>query len=668
MRSYIFAIIAAAVALMAPVQADAQQPVVADLFSATRSVRLSGDLAYAVSPAGLSIYDVSDRESPRRLSQLFLGRSGSFKIELSGNYAFVLAGEIVFEESLVRVVDVSDPLAPRVVGEYTDLVDSRVQAMLVTGTTLALANANAVDLVDVSDPASPTKLSSLPIVSEPEQIVGLAVDGSTLFAAWIGLGGDALTGGVTSIDISDPSAPEQISVFGLDGTPTSMTSVGDTLYVGEILTAVVVLDASDPAAIVEADRIDFPFTGQVDVFAEGDRLVTAASTDDFRVVRVGVFDVSSPRAPVSLGETQQACQVVGMAYDPAQSHAFMGCAAASGSGMTIFDVPASGELAEIASVLVPEVRAVEVSASGTTFLAASDALYAVAPAAGGGVEVLGSLPLGQGAYRLQIVGERAYVFTADNTIQSGGHVRIVDVSDPASMSLLGSLALGDLNVVFTSKRFFVEGETLYLAEPEGLVIYDVSDPAQPARLGTFETPTPAENVVVANGLAYVNTLRVEENILRVDLYVVKVKKPNRPKLRGRQLDLDMATFVSDMAVRDGRLYLLDAGQGNPFGVAGDGRILVVDVRKKRPRLLSESSTTPSRNGYAREIVLAGDVAYVADGLDGVSALSLAGDTPEYLRGIDTPGFAVGVAGDGDGNVQVADQSSFQVYDPGAAKE
>ena len=481
MRTCALAIVAAAVAVLAPSSAAAQQPVAADFFSSTRSVRVSGDLAYAVSAAGLTIYDISDRANPRQLSQLFLGKSGSFKIEVSGDYAYVLAGEIVFEESLVRVVDVSDPLAPHVVAEYSDLVDSRVQAMLVAGPILALANANAVDLVDISDPASPAKLSSLPIVSEPEQIVGLAVDGSTLFAAWIGLGGDDLTGGVTSIDISDPSAPAEIAVFGLEGTPTSMTAVGDTLYVGEILTAVVVLDASDPAQIVEANRIDFPFTGQVDVFAEGDRLFTGASTDDFRIVRVGVFDITNPLAPVSLGETEQSCQVVGMAYDADRADAFMGCLDASGSGMTILDVPASGEVAPIASVLVPEVRGVKVSASGTTFLAASDGLYAVAPGTEGRVEVLGQLSLEQGAYRLQIVGERAYVFTADNTIGTNGHIRIVDVTDPASMSLLGSLAVGDLGVVFSSKRFFVEGETLYLAEPEGLVIYDVSDPAQPTR-------------------------------------------------------------------------------------------------------------------------------------------------------------------------------------------
>jgi hypothetical protein len=670
MRSYALALVAAVAAMLAPAQAAAAQPVVADMFSSVRAVRVSGDTAYAVSTAGLLVYDVSDRANPRLISNLFLDRIGSFKLEISGDYAYVLSGEIVFEPAILRIIDISDPRAPRLVGEFTDLLpDSRVQALLVMGTTVALADGNAVALVDVSDPANPTLISRLPIVTDPEQIVGLAVNGSTLFAAWIGLGGEQLVGGVTSIDISDPAAPTQIDVFALEGTPTSMTSVGDTLYVGETLTAVIVVDASDPAAMAEATRIDFPLTGQVDVYAKGDRLFTGAQGEDVRINRVGVYDIGDPRAPRALGETELPCQVVGMDYDPEAQDTFMPCVGASGSGTTIYDVAPDGALAPIGSALVPEVRDVEPAGAGATLLAATDGLYAVRPGEGGTVEILGRLALEQGAYRIQVVGERAYVLAADSTIAANGHVRIVDVSDPANMSELGSLALTDLGVVYTSKRFFVEGETLYVAEPEGLVIYDASDPAALERLGTFETPDPAENVIVSDGVAYVNTLRFQDELLHVDLYAVKVRNPARPKLRGKRRDLDMANFSSDMAVRDGRLYMLVSGQGVPFGVAGDGRVLVVDVGRKKPRLVSEGPTAPSGNGYAREIRLAGDLAYVADGLDGVTVLSIAGDgAPEFVRAVDTPGFAGALWVDDQGNVAVADLSSYQVYAPDAAPE
>ncbi|MPY86762.1 MAG: hypothetical protein GEU99_02460 [Luteitalea sp.] len=658
MRSFALTFIAAASALLAPPPASAAaQPVVADLFSSARAVRVSGDIAYAASTAGLLIYDVSDRSNPRQLSQLFLERSGSFTLEISGHYAYVLSGEIVYEAALLRIIDISDPFAPRTVGEFSDLMESRVRAMRVTGTTLTLAEGNAVTLLDVSDATNPTKLASLPIIDEPEQIVSLALHDSTLFAAWVGLGGDALTGGVTSVDISNPSAPTPISVFALEGTPNSMTSVGDMLYVGQTLTAVVTLDASDPANMVEVHRIDFPLTGEVDVYAEDNRLFTAADGQEYRI---GVFDISDPSSPLMLKETQLTCQVIGMDYDAARSATLMPCVGTDGSGLSDYHLTQSGDFEAVASVFAPEVRDAKVTAFRTTLLAVSDGLLAVRSGEGGRVEIVGRLALEQGAYRIQVVGERAYVLTADNTVAANGHVQIVDVSDPANMSVLGSLALSDLGAVYTSKRFFVAGKTLYVAEPEGLIIYDASDPAALQRLGSYETPSVAENVLVSGNRAYVNTLRWQDNFLHVDLYVINVREPTRPKLEGQRLDLDAANFVSDMAVRHGRLFMLDAGQGNPIGVAGDGRILVVDVREKTPRLISESPTTPSRNGYAREIHVVGPVAYVADGLDGVSVLLVAGNAaPKFLRAIDTPGFANGIWVGVHGNVSVADLSSFQ---------
>lgn len=670
MRSFALALGAAAVAVLAPSTAAADQPVAGDFFSSFRAVRVVGDRAYAVSRAGLVIYDVSDRANPRKLSQTFVERSGAFKVEVSGDFAYVLTGEIVFEKSFLDVVDVSDPLAPRVVGEFSDLTEARVQALLVTGTIVALGDANAVTLVDVSDPANPTKTARLPIASDPEQVVGLAVNGSTLFATWIGLGGEGnLAGAVTSIDISDPAAPTQLGVFPFDGTPNGMAAVGATLYVGETLTDVVVVDASDPAHMVEATRIPFPLTGSVSVFAKGDRLFTGAEGQEFPLIRVGVYDISNPRSPQALGETLLRCLVAGMDYDVAKTDAFLPCEDETGDGIAIYDVTPAGALDELSRVVVPQILDAEALPSGVALLAASDGLYAVRPAAtGSGVDVVGTLPLDQSAYRLQIVGDRAYLLTADDTIQHNAHVRIVDVANPAAMSLLGSLDLADINAVYTSKRFYVDGQTLYVADAEGLVVYDASDPASLQRLGAFAMPSAAENVVVSGGVAYVNTLRIEDNNIRVDLYAVKVKKLARPKLKGKRLDADMANFVSDMAVRDGKLYVLDAGQGVPFGVAGDGRILVFDVSKKRPRQLSENPTSPTRNGYARDIVLAGDLAYVADGLDGVSILSIAGAEPQFLRAIDTPGFAIGVYLDDAGNIGVADQSSFQLYPPTTGSE
>jgi hypothetical protein len=658
MRSFALALVVSVAGAFAPSPAAAQ-PVVADLFSFHQAIRVSGDRAYAASAAGLVIYDVSDRSHPQKLSQLFLDRSGSFKLEVSGDFVFVLSGAIVFEKSILRVIDVSDSSAPRQVAEYTDLVDSRVQGMLVTGTTLALANANAVDFVDVSDPTHPAKLASLPIVSEPEQVVGLTILGSTIFAAWQGLGGDLPLGGVTAIDVSNPSAPAQVSVLAVDQPPYGIAGAGNALYVG-ITTDVVVIDASDPAQLAEVSRLDYPFSSDTELYAEGGRLFVGVLSvkNEFSV---SVFDIASPLAPQFLAQESLPCHVTGMDFDEVQSSVFMPCADTSGSGMSIFDLAAGGDLDEIASVRVPEVRDVQVSGD-TTFVVGSNTLTAVRATGGGSVETLGTISFSDRFIHLQVVGTRAYVSTAENLVGANLSIRIIDVSDPYTMTQLGGFVIGGEEYLVTSKRFYVVDTTLYIATPQGLEIFDTANPEQIQRLGTFTTPDPAINVIVGGKFAYLETRRIEDELQRIDLYVVNIKKPANPKRKARLRGVDTATYANDLALRDGRLYLLDAGPGTFFPNAGDGRLVIVDVTKPgKPRVRSSIPTNPDFSGYAFEIALAGDLAYVADGLGGVSVISIASDTaPEVVRSIDTPGFTTGIWLEGT-DLSVADQSSYQVY-------
>src|SRR6185436_12343833 len=139
-------------------------------------------------------------------------------------------------------------------------------------------------------------------------------------------------------------------------------------------------------------------------------------------------------------------------------------------------------------------------------------------------EVLGTVSFSQGAARLQVAGARAYVYTDDDGLGTNVHIQIVDIADPSNMRVLGVLSLGSYNSIFlaTSKRFFVEGDKLYVATLTGLVIYDASDPTQLRHLGSFATPNVAENVLVRDGIAYVITHRLKNSARRIDLYVVDV--------------------------------------------------------------------------------------------------------------------------------------------------
>ena len=658
----------------------AAKPTTADFFSSFRAVRVSGDRAYVASSAGLLIYDVSDRANPRQLSQLFIDPSDSYELEVSRDYAYVLSGQAVFEKPFLRAIDVRDPLAPRVVAEYTDLVESQVFDLHIVEMTLAIANQSNVDLLDISDPTNLRRVGRFEVVPRTGNFSSLAAHNSTLFAAYTGPSNAGQTGGqIIAIDISDASTPARIGDLALASPPQSIASVDDTLYIG-IGYAVGVVDASNPSHLFQIGEFQLPLPPpyvrepppqSAAVVARGNRLI-AAATLGFRSpvlipqpFPVAVFDISEPRSPHLLTQTQLRCEVRGMDLDVAQSDALMPAWDASGTGMSILDLTTNGELRPISNVFVPGFLDVAVDSSGTTFLVGANTLYSVRKGIGNRSEVLGKVSLSQGAARLQVAGGRAYVYTDADGLGTDVHIQIVDIADPSNMRVLGALSLGDYYFPFlaTSKRFFVDGDKLYVAALTGLVIYDASDPTQLRQLGFFRTPNVAENVLVRDGIAYLITHRLKRSSRRIDLYVIDVRKPSRPKLKGKLRDIDVADFVTDLEVRDGRLYMVDTGGGDGTLYFIDGKLLVVNVAEpSAPLLESKIRTRPSRLSYAVAIHVAGENAYVADGLDGVSVFSIKGGAaPEFLRIIDTPDFANGVWVDDSGNVSVADRSSYQVY-------
>jgi hypothetical protein len=106
---------------------------------------------------------------------------------------------------------------------------------------------------------------------------------------------------------------------------------------------------------------------------------------------------------------------------------------------------------------------------------------------------------------VQVVNSTAYVADDDEGLQ------IVDVSDPAAPALLGSYDTpGD------ARGVQVVNSTAYVADDdEGLQIVDVSDPAAPALLGAYDTPGDARGVQVVDDLVYVADLSGGLQILRV---------------------------------------------------------------------------------------------------------------------------------------------------------
>ena len=140
----------------------------------------------------------------------------------------------------------------------------------------------------------------------------------------------------------------------------------------------------------------------------------------------------------------------------------------------------------------------------------------------------------------------SYAYTADFY-----GLTIYDVSDPANPVKVGELLLPE-----EAWGIAISGTTAYVADwGEGLQIIDVSDPANPALLGSYDTPGYAYGVAVSGSVAYVADYYS-------GLQIIDVSDPANPALisgvatrrYSNDVALDPATgtaWLADEAVLEG---------------------------------------------------------------------------------------------------------------------
>ncbi|MEM6795041.1 MAG: hypothetical protein AAF725_13770 [Acidobacteriota bacterium] len=165
------------------------------------------------------------------------------------------------------------------------------------------------------------------------------------------------------------------------------------------------------------------------------------------------------------------------------------------------------------------------------------------------LRLLGSIRTQGRADRLSVVGDRAYVTGLTEPSRPPGVAQIFDVSNPAQPVELASFATETRNIR-------VDGDTAYvLTAQNGLRVYDVSDPAQIIEIGSHVSADPSDDVkglFVGGTRAYYAT---EEGVVALD-----VTNPAQPmKIGFRSL-----SFIDHLAARGDRLYadgvVLDASQ------------------------------------------------------------------------------------------------------------
>lgn len=204
---------------------------------ALSGIAIAGSLIYLVGNFGMQVLEPASLAGPSVLASLELRSAGlttARDVALEGRMAYVTAqltdalGKPIWR---LYMIDISNPSTPAVRGSYSGL--RHANGLTVQNGIAYIANGASFEIVDVRNPAKPTRLSGLPIAAQ-----GVVVSGSRAYVLGIGM---------TIVDISNPAKPRQLSHVIDNYDAGGVAVVGNLAYVSA-RNGLSIYDISNPAA------------------------------------------------------------------------------------------------------------------------------------------------------------------------------------------------------------------------------------------------------------------------------------------------------------------------------------------------------------------------------------------------------------------------------------
>ena len=361
----------------------------------------------------------------------------------------------------VVVVNVVDPEAPFVAGEYSDFPapdGPDIGVHITFGSGIAYVhqvygpeNVNGeyplnlgLTVLDIAtDPSNPTLITTLKTRCS---ILGHVIDGNTLYLRD--------EEGLISVDVTDPSTPTPLDLF---YSPTVMRRVeksGDYLYVVDGWGGFAVLDVSNPAVPPLAARYktewdpDGYFSDSWDLVIHNDRLCLGAG-----LAGLEVFDISDPTNPQLLGRVEDwprnGVRSQAVALDPTGTIAHIGTR--PGVYLVNFDITNPGGIVELGSTVLgcgtgTRMHDLIRTADGICHAATSCSIFTLDVSNAAEDPILLSRYDGYAWMNLDRTGNLLYVASASAFEDEFG-VNILDASNPENLVRLGRRPLRDCHAV-----------------------------------------------------------------------------------------------------------------------------------------------------------------------------------------------------------------------------
>lgn len=556
-------------------------------YGMVRSSALGAGYAYYGNGLRLTVLDIADPAAPALVREIPLPGSVD-EGELLLAEGFLL---VPLTNGSLKVFSLTAPDDPTEVASLGGFAGLRGGMELFGGMLYAADQTSGLRVISLSPPTAPVILGSLATSHARDVAIY-----ETTFTRYAYVA-DAYDGLVV-MDVTNPTGPSRITAVDLEDWPECVARSGEYLYVVDSSVGLRVFSLSDPALPVEVGT--FPTSDYTEWVS------ISGSTAYLCNGREGllVLDLSAPATPTFLGsfDTGGIAMHVTTAGDTALvSDDF--------AGLRILDISSPAALVESAFLDDSEESSFSLWTDGSlacvTRYAEGLALMDVSdPAA---ISQVGLWPKAGGSLRsVTLSGNTAFVS------ERWGDLHLVDVTTPSSPVLLGSYAdhFGFHTAVSGSLAYFA-------ADAQGVLVLDVSDPADPHQVFRFDTPGSARFVALDSGRAYVADASG-------GLRILDLSTPAAP------------TALGALTFPGGAVAVAVSGPYAFVAASGAG-LKVVDVSDPASPQEVGSLDTP---GNAIGVEISGSVAFVADYGGGVHLVDVSSpDAPALIGTVDTPGNA-----------------------------
>jgi len=463
------------------------------------------------------------------------------------------------------------------------------------GEYLYVAHVQGLSIFDVSDPANPEKIGSVPTAGDAE---GVAVAGDYAYVA----DGD---NGLVIIDITDKTDPQQVGHYDTAGWANGVVVAGDYAYVADNTNGLVIVNISYKKNPMEEGYYN----------TAGDAEGVAVSGDYAYVADGGgglvVVDISDKTKPQEVGRYNTADHAYGVAVK-----GDYGYVVDKENGLVIIDITDKTKPQEVGHYDTAG-EALGVAVAGDYAYVADywNSLVIVNIADRTKPQEAGHYNTADWTYGVAVMGD--YAYAADG----GGGLVIADISNKTDPRLAGHYSTADW-----TRSVTVAGDYAYVADgPNGLVIVGISNKGNPQGTGHYNTADHAYGVAVEGDYAYVANSWS-------GLVIVDISNTTDPQEAGHYNTAGQAYGV---AVAGDYAYVADRSNG----------LVIVDVTDKTdPQEVGHYNTS----GDTGSVAVEGDYVYVADRDNGLVIIDIADKTdPQQVGHYNTADWAWGVAVEGD---------------------